>query len=85
MLWSPLSEIKDNEISEAVELKLKLQDLRIEKLLRVRSVWKSENITEDLLDGMQNNDDESDGKDCNSLEIAKEVWSETHEEVAQDI
>ena len=103
MFWSPLSEIKDSEISEAVDrakakAKQTLQELGMDKLLRVHSVWENENTTEDLLAGMQNNDDddidnmddygqndESDSKNSNSLEITKELWSETHEEVCQDI
>ena len=103
MFWSPLSEIKDSEISEAVDrakakAKQTLQELGMDKLLRVHSVWENENTTEDLLAGMQNNDDddidnmddygqndESDSKNSNSLEITKELWSETHEEVCKDI
>ena len=100
---SSLSEIKDNEISEAVErararAKQTLCELGMDKLLRVHSVWENENTTEDLLAGMQNSDDndidniddyghddETAEKDCNSLEIIKEVWSDTQEEVAEDI
>ena len=99
---SSLSDIKDNEISEAVErarakARQTLYELGMDKLLRVYSVWDNENTTEDLA-GVQNGDDDdidniddyghddsTDENDDNSLEIIKEVWSETHKEVSEDI
>ena len=75
-----------------------LCELGMDKLLRVHSTWDNENTTGDLLAGVQDDDDddhdnlddcghddETDEKDCSSLEIIKEIWSESQEEVSEDI
>ena len=94
--------IKDDEIDEAVQrAKAKarntIQEMGMDKLLKVHSVWDKENT--DLLAEIQDDDDDDDNVDdntpddendenaygCDSLAIIEEVCLETKEQVSNDI
>jgi len=106
LFLSSLRDIGDDEISEAVDrAKAKarntVQELGMDKLLKVHSVWDKENTTDDLIVDVKTTDDNDDEDnvddygldystnekdgDVDALAVIREVCLETQEQVSKDI